>query len=180
MTPAGDMTPPFIIPTLSTERLWLRPFNKDDLDPFVEMVSDPEVIRYGANSGKPMSSTQVFDWICMMLGHWHMRGFGIWGVEVKDSGEFIGRIGLQYLDWFDNVELVWMLRRTAWGKGYATEGARAAVHFGLEIKELPRLCAVIHPENQASIKVAEGLGMTLERQTLRFEIPFLEYSISRG
>jgi RimJ/RimL family protein N-acetyltransferase len=172
------MVEPFIIPSLKTERLLLRAFNKDDLDPFAEMVGDLDVMQRATYDGIPMTESQAWNWLCLMLGHWHMRGYGIWGVEERSSGELVGRIGLQFLDWFEDVELVWMLAKSAWGKGYASEGARAAIKFGLETLDLPRIAAVIHCENQASIRLAERLGMEMEKEVLRKDIRFFQYIIS--
>lgn len=167
----------FSIPVLNTERLVLRPFNPDDLDPFASMVADPEVIQKATYDGMVMTRTQAWNWLCLMLGHWLMRGFGIWAVEEKETGEMIGRIGLQYLDWFDDVELVWMLAKTAWGKGFASEGARAAIDFCFVELDLLRIAAVIHQDNEPSIHLAERLGMVKEKELKRQEIPFYQYGI---
>lgn len=172
------MAEPFIIPTRETERLLLRAFTKDDLNPFADMVADAEVMQMATYDGTPMSQAQAWNWLCLMLGHWHMRGYGIWAVEEKTTGELIGRIGLQFLDWFEDVELVWMLAKSAWGKGYASEGAGAAIKFGFETLKLPRIAAVIHCENQASIRLAERLGMELEKEVVRKDIRFYQYLIS--
>lgn len=173
------MSGTFVIPTLNTERLLLRAFVKDDLDPFANMVSDPEVMQRATYDGTPMNRSQAWNWLCMMLGHWYLRGFGIWGIEEKESGEFIGRIGLQFLDWFDDVELVWMLSKSAWGKGLATEGARAAIDYGLHTLALPRIAAVIYTENEASIRLAERLGMEMEKEVTRQDILFYQYVIKQ-
>jgi RimJ/RimL family protein N-acetyltransferase len=155
----------------------LRPFKQEDLDPFSEIVSDPDVMLHATYHGTPMTRAQAWNWLCLMLGHWHMRGFGIWAVEEKSSQKLIGRIGLQFLDWFDDVELVWMLSRSYWGKGLAQEGVREAIRFGFECLELPRLTAVIGVENKRSIRLAEKLGMIKEREITRQEKPFLEFSL---
>jgi RimJ/RimL family protein N-acetyltransferase len=173
------MAEPFIIPSLNTGRLLLRAFEKDDLDPFAAMVADIDVIQHATYDGTTMTRTQAWNWLCLMLGHWHMRGFGIWGMEEKSSGELIGRIGLQFLDWFEDVELVWMLAKSAWGKGYAAEGARAAIDFGMNNLKLPRVAAVIHQENQPSIRLAERLGMEMEKEVERQEKLFYQYVIRR-
>jgi RimJ/RimL family protein N-acetyltransferase len=169
--------PDEIIPEVETDRLLLRAFIPEDLDPFTNIVADPQVMEHATYSGQAMSRSQAWNWLCMMLGHWHMRGFGIWAVAEKDSGLLIGRIGLQHLEWFDEVELVWMLTPAAWGKGYATEGAAAAVRFGFERLKLPLLSAVIHPENERSIKVADRLGMRKVEELEREGIPFHKYLI---
>ncbi len=107
---SDKMTDPFIIPSLETERLNMRPFSRHDLDPFAEIIADPEVIQYATYTGDVMSRVQAWNWLCLMIGHWYTRGFGIWAVEEKETGKLIGRIGLQFLDWFDDVELVLMLK----------------------------------------------------------------------
>ena len=176
---SNKMTDPFLIPSLETDRLNLRPFNRFDLDPLAEIIADKEVIQYATYNGKVMSRNQAWNWLCLMIGHWYMRGFGIWAVEEKATGEFIGRIGLQFLDWFDDVELVWMLKKSAWGKGFAAEGARAAIDHGFHTLELPRVTSVIHTVNEPSIRLAERLGMKFERQIERQSIQFLEYALNR-
>jgi RimJ/RimL family protein N-acetyltransferase len=172
------MSGSFTIPSLSTDRLVLRAFNSEDLDFISELVSDPRVVQSATYSGETMTRSQAWNWLCYMVGHWHLRGFGIWGVEEKESGLLIGRIGLQYLDWFEDVELVWMLARSAWGKGYATEGARAAMTYGLVTLDLSRITAVIRRENKRSIKLAERLGMTLEKDVQREGVDFYQYAIT--
>lgn len=173
------MAEPFIIPSLNTERLLLRTFEKDDLDPFAAMVSNLEVMQRATYDGNTMTRTQAWNWLCFMLGHWHMRGFGIWGIEEKSSGELIGRTGLQFWDCFEDVELVWMLAKSAWGKGFASEGARAAIDHGLNTLALPRIVAVIHQENKPSIRLAERLGMEMEKEVERQEILFYQYVIKK-
>ena len=173
------ITEPFIIPSLNTERLLLRAFDQDDLDPFAAMVSNLEVMQRATYDGNTMTRAQAWNWLCLMLGHWHMRGFGIWGIEEKSSGELIGRIGLQFLDGFEDVELVWMLAKSVWGKGFASEGARAAIDYGLNTLAIPRIAAVIHQDNKPSIRLAERLGMEMEKEVERKEILFYHYVIKK-
>lgn len=173
------MSEEFVIPKIRTERLILRAFQEDDLDPFAAMVADPEIISKATYHGKVMNRTQAWNWLCMMLGHWQMRGFGIWGVEEIESGQLIGRVGLQFLDWFDDVELVWMLRSASWGNGYATEAARAAIEYGFEEKALSRIAAVINIENQPSRRLAERLGMICEKEIERETVKFFQYVLTR-
>ena len=173
------MAETLIIPHLDTERLLLRAFDRNDLDPFADMVADREVIHQATYDGTPMTRTQAWNWLCLMLGHWHMRGFGIWAVEEKSTGDFIGRIGLQFLDWFEDVELVWMLAKSAWGKGYASEGARAAIDYGLNTLDLPRVAAVINKENEPSIRLAERLGMEVEKEVERKGMLYYQFVIAK-
>jgi RimJ/RimL family protein N-acetyltransferase len=168
------------IPVLETKRLILRPFYITDLDDFTEIVADPAVVRFATYSGDTISRAQAWNWLCVMLGHWHMRGFGIWAVEERQTGELLGRIGLQHLEWFDDVELVWMLKQNAWRKGFGTEGAIAALEFGFLTREIHRLTAVIHVGNTPSEKLAERIGMKFNRQIERQKILFNEYSLSKN
>lgn len=169
-----------LIPTLETDRLRLRAFVQEDLDPFSAMLADPLVVGGATYSGQTMNRTQAWNWLCMMLGHWHLRGFGIWAVEERASGQFIGRIGLQFLDWFDDVELVWMLAQQAWGKGYGTEGVTAAVDFAFGSLQLPAVTAVIKTDNQPSRKLAERLDMSLGRELERDGVAFIEYRLENS
>ena len=173
------MTNLISIPAITTDRLTLRAFANPDLEAFAEIVADPEVMRYATYTGEPMSRGQAWNWICLMLGHWQLREYGIWAIEERDTGQLLGRIGLQYLDWFDDVELVWMLKRSAWGQGYASEATQAAVQYGFETIQLTRITAIIHLGNVPSIGLAERLGMSFERQIERQGIQFLEYALEK-
>jgi RimJ/RimL family protein N-acetyltransferase len=165
------------IPVLETERLLLRVFRAQDLDPFTEIVADPRVMEYATYSGKTMNRSQAWNWLCMMLGHWHLRGFGIWAVEEKASGILIGRTGLQFLEWFDEVELVWMLAQGSWEKEYAKEGASAAIEYAFQHLHLPVVSAVIRIDNQRSIRVAEKLGMSQRGELEREGVAFYDYRL---
>ena len=80
------------IPTLSTNRLLLRAFRDEDLDSYAQICGDAEVMRY-VGEGKPLSRADAWRQMALSLGHWHLRGYGMWGVEEKQSGTVIGRIG---------------------------------------------------------------------------------------
>jgi RimJ/RimL family protein N-acetyltransferase len=99
-----------------------------------------------------------------LLGHWQLRGFGPWAVEERETRRFIGRVGLFYPEGWPGIEISYVLARSAWGKGYATEGARAAMIHAFDEVKIPRLISLIHPANRSSIKVAEKLGETFERE----------------
>jgi len=174
------MSEPKSFPILETERLILRPFKSQDLDPFAKIVADSEVIRFATYTGNTMTRSQAWNWLCMMMGHWHLRGYGIWAVEERRTGELLGRIGLQFLEWFDDVELVWMLKQNAWRRGFSTEGAKAAIEFGFSNLDIPRLAAVIHIGNEPSVKLAERLEMQYKRQIERQNIQFVEYILTKS
>lgn len=144
-----------------TERLWLRPFHMDDFEQFFRMASDSEVMLYLGN-GKPISRYEAWQQMSAIVGHWHLRGFGIWAAEEKETGKFVGRIGLQRPEGWPDVEAVWILSREHWGKGYAVEGARYALKYAAARLGLKRVISLIHPDNAGSIRVAEKVGEQYE------------------
>lgn len=143
-------------PTLETERLVLRMLRESDTDAYAEMMADPEVVRF--LGGKPMSRAEAWRNMAMVLGHWHLRGYGFWAVEEKSSGELVGRVGCWRPEGGPGLEVGWTLRRSSWGRGYATEAARAAVGYAFAALGQSRVLSLIAPDNVASIRVAERLG----------------------
>lgn len=152
--------PALDIPTIETERLVLRAFREGDAEPLAAIHGDEQVMRYlgGMTDG---SAHSAFNTILGYLGHWHLRGFGRWAVEEKASGRMIGRTGFyeNAHEWPGN-ELGWTFVREMWGKGYATEAARAARDFGFERLGMSRVFSMINPQNAASQAVAKRLGET--------------------
>jgi RimJ/RimL family protein N-acetyltransferase len=167
------------IPTLETERLRLRSFRPDDTDAYAAMCADPEFMRY-LGSAEPMPWSDAWRQMAMFVGHWHLRGFGMWAVEERARpGVLIGRIGCHQPEGWPDFEVGWALARPYWGRGYATEGARATLSYAFERLGRPRVVSLIAPENQRSIRVAERLG---ERLTGDAEIAgrrVLVYAIER-
>ena len=153
------------IPMVETERLKLRAFTLADLEPYAEMYSEESFVRF--LGGVPYSKEQVWRNQAIILGHWHLLGYGIWAVESRETGELIGRVGLLNLPGWPDVEVCWALAPRFWGRGFATEAARASVDWAFSEARLPRLISLIHPENKASEAVALRLG-----ETLREQIPF--------
>ena len=96
------------------------------------------------------------------LGHWVLRGYGLYAVEEKATGAFIGRIGLINPEGWPGLEAGWLLGRQHWGHGFATEGARAVVRMAYEALAATHVISLIRPENLASIRVAEKLGAIRE------------------
>jgi RimJ/RimL family protein N-acetyltransferase len=113
------------------------------------------------------------------IGHWELRGYGHWAVEEKATGQFIGRLGFLNPQGWPAFEIGWTLAPHAWGKGYASEGARRALDYGFFELDKPHIISLIHPDNKNSIKVAERLGETLEGKTQLFGNEVLIYGIDR-
>jgi RimJ/RimL family protein N-acetyltransferase len=145
-------------PTLETPRLLLRPLRDDDLDAYAEMTGDPEVMRH-IGDGHVLDEGQAWREIATHLGHWQLRGFGQWALERRADGRLLGRAGLWMPAGWPGLEVGWMLRREAWGNGYATEAGAASVEWAWDSLEATSLISLIKPRNAASIRVAERLGM---------------------
>lgn len=145
---------------LRTERLLLREWRESDLRPWAAINADPEVREhFGGVLTREQSEASVARFQAAIA----QRGWGWWAVEVLDTGEFIGFTGLDPVDEdmpFTGVEAGWRLARSAWGHGYATEAALAAVAFGFDALALPEVLAVTTATNLRSQAVMRRIGMT--------------------
>lgn len=166
------------MPELQTERLILRMLRESDLDAYAEMLADPEVTRFIGN-GQPVARWEAWRNMAMMVGHWQLRGYGQWGVEERASGRMIGRIGCWNPEGWPGIEVGWLLRRDCWGRGLATEGARAAMNYAFEELRLARVISLIRTGNHNSIRVAERLGERLSGKIDLHGFETLIYAIER-
>src|SRR5262245_35481609 len=148
---------------LETDRLVLRMFREADLDAYSEMCGDEEVMRY--LGGIAMNRSEAWRSIAMILGHWHLRGFGLWAVEERASGLLAGRVGCWQPEGWPGLEIAWTLRRSFWGKGYATEAARVALDIAFTKLSQTHVISLIDTENQRSARVAHRLRMRPEGRT---------------
>ncbi|MDX3238508.1 GNAT family N-acetyltransferase [Streptomyces sp. ME03-5709C] len=145
---------------LRTERLLLRRWRDRDLAPWAAMNADPLVREH---LGEPLTREQSDASVARFLAEFDERGYGWWAVEVRASGEFVGFAGLDRVDEglpFTGVEIGWRLAHPAWGKGYATEAARAVLAFGFGTLALPEILAVTTVGNLRSQAVMRRIGMT--------------------
>ena len=163
---------------LQSERLILRMFREDDLEQYAKFCADPEVMRY--LGGKIFTRMETWRQMAFLIGHWHLRGYGHWAVEEKASGDLIGRIGFLNPEGWPGFEIGWTLGREYWGKGYAIEGARRALEYAFTELDRDHVISLIHPENRASIRVAERLGERLEGTTELMGIEVLVYGVDRS
>ena len=145
---------------IGTERLIMRGWRESDLAPWAAMNADPEVRRY---LGPLQTFEQAEAWVLNFQDDLDRYGFGFWALEVRASGEFIGFTGLDTVDEvmpFTGVEIGWRLARPAWGHGYATEAALAALAYGFGTMGLPEIVAVTMARNERSRAVMRRIGMT--------------------
>ena len=167
-----------MIPSIATERLQLRDFQESDLDAYAAFCADPDVMQY-IGSGDTLSRSQTWTQIAVILGHWQLRGYGMWAVEERSSGELVGRVGFLNPEGWPGFELGWLLGASYWGHGYATEAAMAALEYAFTNLKRHHLISLIHPENEASIRVARRLGEKLEGETELLGRKVLVYGIYR-
>ncbi len=133
----------------------------------MRVFRDPEVMRFGDGVQSP---DWVRQWLQRRLEDYHQgRGLGVWAVVEKSSGETIGYCGLFFFPDVcgqPEIEIGYRLARSHWGRGYATEAARAVRDYAFQTLNVQRLIALIDPENTASIRVAEKLGMVYEKDVM--------------
>ncbi len=146
------------MPEIETLRLQLRHCTFADEDELARIRGDAEVMRF-IGDRKPQSREQVKELLYEITNHWQKHGFGRWAVVDKADNQFIGLCGLNYLDNTEEIEIGYLLAKPAWGKGIATEAAKACLRYGFEELQLEQIVAVAFPENIASRKVMEKLGM---------------------
>ena len=145
-----------LAPALETQRLRLRFFQERDLDALAAINADPETVRY-LGEGKTFTRAESWRGIAAMAGHWLLKGYGMWAVELKSNAAMIGRVGFYNPDGWPGFELGWTISRTHWGKGYATEAALVARDYGLTALGHKRIISLIRHANVASIRVAEHI-----------------------
>lgn len=150
---------------LITARLRLRRWREEDIEPMDEINADPEVAQY-LNRPPP---GRLF--VTHLEVEWRRHGFGLWALESAEpgaAGRLVGFAGLSHPAFIPQlemeVEVGWRLARQAWGRGLATEAARAVVEQARDALDLPRVISIIHPENRRSQRVAEKLGMRIRRR----------------
>ena len=147
-----------------------------DIDEFVALHDDPEVTRFIRRLDE---RPQAEERLRQVEHEWLERGHGIFAVVERVSARFLGRAGLKYWLQFDETEVGWVLRRDAWGHGYATEPACACLDWGFALLDVPYLTAMIHPENKASIRLARRLRMLPLRSDVLLGDPVVVYSLHR-
>ena len=163
---------------IETDRLLLRAWRPDDFEDFARISADPEVMRYIGN-GQPVTRSQAWRAMAVFVGHWSLRGYGLWAAEERATGRFVGRIGLWNPEGWPGLEVGWLLDRACWGRGLATEGARAALDYAFTVLGADHVISVIHPENARSMRVAEKIGERFEREHDLDGNPTVIYGIAR-
>jgi RimJ/RimL family protein N-acetyltransferase len=143
---------------LDTDRLIVRPFHEDDLEALGAWMLDPEVTRYLLLSFRSLDELRPR--IEMYNRRHDELGYSFWAMERKEDKLVIGGCGLLPIGWVGpDVEIAWHMRKDCWGMGYTPEAARAILDYGINELKLPRIWALLMPENDASRRVAQKVGM---------------------
>jgi RimJ/RimL family protein N-acetyltransferase len=161
---------------IETERLTLRLPEAGDVQPMYEIHQDPEVMRF---VGRPGGLTVAWRNVAMMIGHWQMLGYGMWIVVDRGNGQVIGRAGLWNEAGGPGLELGWLIRRSSWGKGFATEASRAPLDWMWRHVGADHVISVIHAQNLPSIRIAEKLGQRFLKQEHVNDYEIHTYGIDR-
>ncbi|MGN9865287.1 GNAT family N-acetyltransferase [Bacillus swezeyi] len=147
---------------LSTERLILRKMTRGDAENLLEIFLDPKAMKYYPST---KDKKQTFAWIDWTLENYEKHEVGLWVAEDKQTGEFLGQCGIipQEVEGSSEMEIGYLFKRRVWGSGYATEAAAACKRYGFEELRHAKLISLIDVNNTPSRKVAERIGMTLEK-----------------
>ena len=163
--------------TLESERLFLRPLSSDDLEWLVSLRGDADVMRYIGNDGA-VPREKTIERLGRYLRCWEEHGLGMFGIRFHGARVAVGWAGLQPLEQTGEIEVGYAFGKDAWGLGLATEAAREVVAWGFRERGLERIVAVASPENEASRRVMDKLGMRYEGIKLRYGTDCAYYSLT--
>lgn len=157
-------------PVIETERLLLRRMTPDDVEPYCAMMAREEVARFLTSDQKPQPYATAWRAFASMLGHWEIRGFGMFSMIEKASGDWVGRTGPWMPAGWPGLECGWGVAPGHWGKGYAPEAAIASIRWLFEkFADLDRVISVIDPSNVNSQAVALKVGETETDEEFLFD-----------
>jgi len=172
------------MPLIQTDRLILREWELSDFDAYAAMMADSAVMQFLSLTGTPMTRFAAWNSFAIFAGHWLLRGFGFFAVCERETGTFVGHVGPWRPEGWPDLEVGWTLRSEYWGRGYATEAARAAINYAFEELGCARVISLITPNNVRSIAVAQRLGERLDGEITLPHLPpdrkILQYSISKA
>jgi RimJ/RimL family protein N-acetyltransferase len=153
------------VATIETPRLLLRLPEAADAQPFLEIHQDPEVVeRKQVRLMEPVGGLDLaLRNVERMLRHWQLRGYGQWAVVEKGTNETIGCVGFHHPDRWPGVDLGWIIHRSRWNMGFASEASRAAVQWAWASTDIDHIISLISPGDVRSIRVATKTGERFER-----------------
>lgn len=162
------------IPVIKTSRLNLRPFTLEDSEPLMEILNTPGILKYYPSSDPP-DLERVQRLVKRQLDHWHKHDYGWWAVEPLSDRSLIGWSGLQYLPDTDEIEIGYLLSKPYWGKGLATESAAVGIDYGFNQLGIDGIIGIVHPDNIASQRVLEKIGLEFQERAVYFGMDCFKY-----
>ncbi len=147
------------IPPLHTPRLTLRGFTPADFEPLCAILADRDVLRYLPRT-EPYPPETVRKIMRRQQEHWDKYGFGWYALADRSTGELVGWCGLGFLEETEETEIKYLLKRSHWGRGLASEAAQFCVEAGFREQKLPSIIGLVHPQNIASRRVLEKCGLS--------------------
>jgi RimJ/RimL family protein N-acetyltransferase len=159
---------------IETARLQLRQFSLNDFDYLFRLYSDAEVMTYLL----PRTREQTQVSLNKHIQQWQQHNFGMWAVKHKETGKMIGRCGLGFLENTPEVELGYVFDKSYWNMGMGTEASQATLKFGFWQAKLDRIVAIAHPENIASVRIIQKVGMKYEKNASFYGHDVVYYAIS--
>ena len=174
--PLPDVAAP-AVPVLETPRLRMRGYRAADYGPWVAMWQEPAYYRY--HHPGPLPAEEVWRTLLRSAGHWVLMGYGFWAVEEKATGRFVGAVGFVDLKraieplGVDTPEMGWVMAVEVHGRGYATEAVAAAQAWGDAHFPHARTVCLVHPENQASLRIAAKFGYREYARTIYKDAPLV-------
>jgi [ribosomal protein S5]-alanine N-acetyltransferase len=163
---------------LKTKRLYLRRYKEEDIHILLPIFSDVETMKYYP---APLSFEQTQNWIKKNQERYQEDGYGLWGICLKETNELIGDCGLvkQNVDDTTEVEIGYHINKKYWSNGFASEAAIGCKEYGFNQLGLNKLISIIDPRNIPSIRVAEKIGFTKEKEFFMFNKNHYIYSGSK-
>lgn len=161
---------------LQIDGFTMRPLQPSDLDALAAIWADPEVTRFLPSRGVPIPRENAEKALQSFIEHWQQREYGIWAIVESGSSKMVGYCGLRYLDELNEVEVLYGLAKAHWGRGTATQAVKAAVLYGFNVANLDKLIAMALPDNLASRRVIEKVGLQYEKTIHMFNLDVLYYS----
>ncbi len=161
---------------LETDRLILRPLDEEDVDAIFAMRSDAEVMRF---IREPQNRDESANWVELVSSRWEKEQIGFCAILEKPSEKFVGWCGIWKLKETGELEIGYAVAKEVWGKGYATEAALKFLDYAFEKLEPEKIVAVARPENAASRRVMEKLGMDFVKTDTFYNQTLVQYAITR-
>jgi RimJ/RimL family protein N-acetyltransferase len=168
----------FIAREIETPRLQLRPFTPDDVDDLHHLYNHRDLFKYMSNE-KPLPWEQARAVIDAFTENWKRHDFGVWAVIDRNNQRLIGHCGFKFLENTPDVQIGYLLSKSYWGRGLATEAAAAVLKYGFEVAKLKRIVAIAKADNIASRRVMEKIGMKYEKDAYYYDNDVVYYALSR-